>query len=111
MKSLKSLLLELDPGQQPVFNPSLGPPPSADQNQSVELPKLNLVVSVAEKEKKLNFSPIDPKKPTPEARMLINQIKAKFKVSKVQQQQNNVFIITLDPREDIGAVIAYLQAY
>lgn len=103
-------MFELD-GQQPVFNPSLGPPPSADQNQSIELSKLNLVVSVDEKQKKLTFSPISPEKPTPEAQMLINQIEAKFKVSKIQRQPNNVFIVTLDPREDIGLVSDYLTQY
>lgn len=102
MKSLRRILLELEAGQQTV------PQPGVDQNQ-IELPKYNLVISVMEKEKKLNFSPLNSAMPVPQARTLINELKSKFKVSLVQQQTGNVFIVTLDPREDLFVVLDYLQ--
>lgn len=79
------------------------------QGQSIELPKYNLIVSIMEAEKKLNFSPLDTTKPAPQARTLINQLKQKFKVSLVRQQAGNTFEVTLDPREDLGVVQDFLQ--
>lgn len=103
-------MLELEAQQQlPVPGQPPGGNPGAEQNQSIELPKYNLVVSIMEAEKKLNFSPLDTTKPAPQARTLINQLKQKFKVSLVRQQTGNVFEVTLDPREEIGLVQDFLQ--
>ena len=110
MKTLKSLLLELEQQvQPPVPNPSLGPVVGASEQGTIELPRLNLIVSIEEKQKKLTFSPIDPARVMPEAKSFIEQIKTKFKVTSVQQKLNNVSIVTLDPRQDISLVVTYLQ--
>lgn len=82
---------------------------SDQQNNTVELPKLNIVISALEKEKKLTFAPLDPAKPAPKSRTFINDLKAKFKISMVQQQGVNTFVVTLDPREDFAIVLDYLQ--
>lgn len=95
MKSLKELLEDIFQNQQ--------------QGNTIELPKQNLVVSVFEQEKKLNFSPLDKTKPAPQARTFINQLKQKFKVLSVQQQQGNIFVVSLDPREDINIIQDFLQ--
>ena len=115
MKSLKKILFELGFNQQQQ-QPVAGVPPTApvsqpgtEQNQSLELPKYNLVVSIMEKEKKLNFSPLNSSMPAPQARTLINELKGKFKISLVQQQTGGIFIVTLDPRQEIGLVVDYLQ--
>lgn len=108
MKSLKKILLELEAQQPAVPNPALGTQP---ENQSIELPKYNLVVSIMEAEKKLNFSPLNSSMSAPQARTLINELKSKFKISLVQQQTGGIFIVTLDPRQDIGLVVDFLQQY
>lgn len=112
MISLKKILLELLPQQPPVPGQPpapIAPQPGVDQNQSLELPKYNLVVSIMEKEKKLNFSPLNSSMPAPQSRTLINELKSKFKISLVQQQAGGIFIVTLDPRTEIGLVVDYLQ--
>src|SRR3990167_1416404 len=118
MKSLKKILFELGFNQQQGQQPVAGVPPTApvsqpgtDQNQSIELPKYNLVVSIMEKEKKLNFSPLNSSMPATQSRTLINELKGKFKISLVQQQPGGIFIVTLDPRTEVGLVIDYLQQH
>ncbi|MDP3763678.1 MAG: hypothetical protein Q8Q92_03455 [bacterium] len=115
MISLKKILLELLPQQPPVPGqppvPPAAPQPGTVQNQSLELPKYNLIVSIMEKEKKINFSPLNSSMPAPQARTLINELKSKFKISLVQQQPGGIFIVTLDPRTEVGLVIDYLQQH
>ena len=83
MKSLKRILEDVFTDQQ-------------TDGETIELPKKNIIVSVFDKQKIINFAPLDKTKPTPQVRTLINQIKQKFKVSDVKQQQGNVFVINLD---------------
>jgi len=79
------------------------------ETQTLDLPQYNLVVSLFEKEKKFSFNPLEPSKPASKSRMLINQLKQKFKVLDVQQEMGNSFQVTLDPRQDFWVVVDFLQ--
>lgn len=96
MKTLKQLLEDIGPLGQTEEN-------------TVELSKQNLVVSFFEKERKLHFSPLDATKPSPQARTFINDLKEKFKITNVMQQSGNIFVVTLDPREDFNLVLDYIK--
>lgn len=95
MKSLRSILEDVLPNQQ--------------QDNTIELLSHNLIISVFEKEKKINMTPLNQQQPMTKARGLINQLKQQFKVSQVQQHEGNTFVITFDPRTEIGVVLDYLQ--
>lgn len=119
MKSLRQLVEDIQQqlGQQ---QPPASPPPQTSQQpqigqqpegKTIELPKLNLIVSVFEQEKKINFAPLDKSRPTPKVRTLINQLKGKYKISDVQQQPGNLFVVILDAREDTNIVLDFIQQY
>ncbi len=78
-------------------------------DNSIEIPNKNLLVSFFEQEHRLNMAPIDPAKPSTQARSLINQLKTKFQVSGVKQEAGNIFEITIDPRVEFPLVIDFIK--
>jgi hypothetical protein len=117
----KRLLTEQGPQDQlaPSPTPAMVPPPASGISQSpkapvgdksiVELPSVNMNVSIFASEKKLIFSTQDHQALTEKIKKYVNFFKRNFRIDSINSLKGGNFEIVFDPREDFMAVIDFLQ--
>lgn len=112
MQQLKELYLRALREQTPtVSDPVSSALPQMQQEKTFELPKLNLSVSLFEKEKRILFSPLDKEKPAPKVRSLIVQLRNEYDVKSVKQKGENIWEVQLDPRQSFYTVVDFVKQY
>lgn len=82
---------------------------SVEDDQVMEFPNSNFVVSVFKDEKKLLFSPQNHQSLTNKIRTFVNLIKQNFRVLGVSAKSGGAFELQLDPREDIDSTVDFIK--
>jgi hypothetical protein len=80
-----------------------------NNDQLLEFPNSNFVVSLFGADKKLLFSPQSHESLPNKVRTMVNMIKQNFKVSQIEQKDMGAFEITLSPQENFDGVVNFIK--
>lgn len=75
----------------------------------VELPDVNMSVSVFTGEKKLVFTPQDHEATTEKVKKYLNVFKKNFRIDRINSLKKGSFEVEFDPRENFAAAVEFLQ--
>lgn len=85
-------------------------PVTSDEDNIIEVPSSNFVISLFPNTKTLLFSPQEHTSVTKQVRTLINDLKQEYSVDSVVMKGANAFEVKFDAREDFDAVVDFIKS-
>src|SRR5690606_14760564 len=81
-----------------------------EQSEVYESPKQNVAVFFDKARKTIKFSPIQKARPVSDVQTLIDTLKSSFRVKDVKIETGNVYIVELNPAEQIEKVETFIKS-